>query len=174
MSQWGWLVAATVSQRRTALENADSFSSLLRSDSEETAAHMSSVGLRSLDLILSVEINCFHHTASLGLTTNQTQWTQTPKEKTYWLTIAVGVWERDFVNISEETSWAVADSSSVRFSQRRLEVASRRQQKSTVFYIQSSFCKVKSDRIDTSQGHLHIIPQNTEKTGTMDICFLCL
>lgn len=51
-----------------------------------------------------------------------------------------------------------------------LEVARKTTEKHSV-YIQSSVCKVKSDMTDTSQGHLHIIPQNTEKTGTMDICF---
>lgn len=40
--------------------------------------------------ILSFEIIYFHHTVSFELKTNQTHWTQEPKEKTHGLKTAVG------------------------------------------------------------------------------------
>lgn len=55
---------------------------------------------------------CFHHTVSLGLTTNQTHsGHRTLKEMPHWLKRVVEVEGRDFVRIFEETSWAVAGSS---------------------------------------------------------------
>lgn len=70
------------------------------SDSKGTVANISSAGLY------------FHHTVSLGLTTNQTHsGHRTLKELTQRLKGAVEAEGKDFLKIFEETSRAVAGSS---------------------------------------------------------------
>lgn len=73
-------------------------------------AYISSAELCFLDLILSSEINCFHHTVSLGLKTNQTWWTQDTEREDTLAKDSCGLREGDFVNSFEEISWAVIDS----------------------------------------------------------------